>query len=450
MTFHASDLARLSEADRNAFVESLTPEEAEALLYHWPFYARPEQIIPPPRSPDDPRGDWITWLILAGRGFGKTRTAAETVRRWIAEGYNYVNIIGATVDDVRGIMVDGESGIMAVCPRDERPRHNSSKRRLEWPNGAVSLLFSAEEPDRLRGKQHSKLACDELAAWRYPDTWDQAKFGLRLGNRPQIIVSTTPRPTPVIRDLIADPRTHITRGKTRDNIANLAATFIHAITRKYEGTRLGRQELDAELLEDVPGALWTREMFDRPGFRMKRSDIPCDLLRVVVAIDPSGTKGKDEAGVDRDNGDEIGIVAAGLGVDGNGYVLEDGTIKDSPENWAKHAIRLFRRYHADHIIAEVNFGGDLVRAVVHSADRNVPFKVVHASRGKVVRAEPVSMLYEQQRVFHIGVFPKLEDQMCGFTPAGYQLGGSPDRADALVWAITDLMLETPPSMLDVL
>lgn len=447
MGFHATDLARLSPADREAFVNSLTPEEAEALLYHWHFYARPEQRLPPPRDPD-PNKDWITWLILAGRGFGKTRVAAETIRQWIAQGFNYVNIIGATVDDVRGIMVDGESGIMAVCPRDERPRHNASKRRLEWPNGAISLLFSAEEPDRLRGKQHSKLACDELAAWRYEDTWDQAKFGLRLGNRPQIIVSTTPRPTKIIREIVADPRTHITRGKTSDNFANLADTFIRAITRKYEGTRLGRQELDAEILEDVPGALWTREMFDRDGFRLRKP--PCDLLRVVVAVDPSGTKGKDDGGLDRDAGDEIGIVVAGLGVDQHGYVLYDGTVKESPENWARQAIRLFHRFEADHIVAEVNYGGDLVRAVIQSVDNKVPFKTVHATRGKVVRAEPVSTLYEQGRVFHIGAFAKLEDQLCGFTPAGYQLGGSPDRADALVWAITELMLETPPSMMDVL
>jgi phage terminase large subunit-like protein len=319
MSFHARDVANMSEADRAAFLASLTPDEAEDVQYDWEHWARPEQ-----RLPD---GNWINWLILAGRGMGKTRIGSETVRQWVKR-YRYVNLIGATADDVRTIMVEGESGILAICPPDERPKYIANKRELHWPNGNKSLLFSAEEPDRLRGKQHEKLWCDERAAWRYPDAWDQAAFGLRLGDKPQTVITTTPRPTPIIKGLIKDSqgenaKTFITRGSTFDNIANLADSFIHAIVKKYEGTRLGRQELNAEILDDTPGALWTRAMIERAFISADVEKVRATgvvrpgvkLTSIIVSIDPATTSGEDS--------NETGIVVVGRGSDGHGYVLED-------------------------------------------------------------------------------------------------------------------------------
>lgn len=438
MGFHARDLARLPQAERSAFLDSLTHTEQEALQFLWEFWARPNQLIPP--------GNWTTWLPMAGRGWGKTRVGAETTRQWVKR-YKYVNLIGATSDDVRQIMIEGESGILNICPKDERPRYIANQRKLAWPNGAVSLLFSADEPERLRGKQSMKLWADELAAWRYPQAWDQAAFGLRLGDNPQAIVTTTPRPTKIMQDLVSDPNTLVTHGSTYENAANLAESFLHKVVRKYEGTRLGRQELNAELLADVPGALWTREMFEKPGFRLRKKFLR-DLVRIVVAVDPSGTKGEQDDS--KDGGDDIGIVVAGLGNDGRGYVLADHTCNLSPADWGAEAVAAYKRYRADTIIGEGNFGGAMIEHVIHTADNTVPYKMVTASRGKIVRAEPVAALYEQGRISHVGLLPQLEDQLCGFTANGYVLGGSPDRGDAMVWAITELMLGSAPSLMDVL
>jgi phage terminase large subunit-like protein len=372
-----------------------------------------------------PEGDWRVWLILAGRGWGKTRTGAEWVRETV-KSYKYVNLIAATADDARDIMIEGESGILNICPPAERPQYMISKRRLEWPNGATSLIFTADEPERLRGKQHMALWMDEAASWRYPDAYDQAMLGLRLGDDPRAVVTTTPRPVRLVRELLASPTTTVTRGSTYENRENLAPAFLDQIITKYEGTRLGRQELMGEYLDDFPGALWTRAMIVQQAAP--------DMRRIVVAIDPAVTSGEDS--------DETGIIVAGLGVDGKGYVLADRTCRLSPDGWAKRAVAAFHEFQADRIVAEVNNGGDMVGLTVATVDPKVPFTKVHASRGKAIRAEPVAALYEQGRVFHAGAFNDLEDQLVSWTP---ESGDSPDRLDALVWALSELMVTTEPS-----
>jgi predicted phage terminase large subunit-like protein len=403
-----------------AAIERLSRSEAEALQYDWNEWARDNQRAP--------GGEWATWLILAGRGFGKTRVGAEMVRSWVKD-FPFVNLIGATADDARDIMIEGESGILAICPGQERPRYLPSKRRLEWPNGARSLIFTADEPERLRGKQHMKLWCDEVGSWRHPEALEQAMLGLRLGALPQAVVTTTPKPIRLLKELIADRGTVITRGSTYDNRAHLASGFFTRIISRYEGTRLGRQELDAELLEDVEGALWSNAMIE--ATRVSKAP---EMSRVVVAIDPATTSGEDA--------DETGMVVAGRGIDGHAYVLRDLSCRLPANEWGNRAVRAYRELHADRIIAEVNNGGDLVEDVIRVIDRNVSYRAVHASRGKVVRAEPISALYEQKRVHHAGVFAELETQMCSFAPDKFD--GSPDRVDALVWALTDLMIEREP------
>jgi predicted phage terminase large subunit-like protein len=379
------------------------------------WHPRPEQVPPP--------GDWCVWLIMAGRGWGKTRTGAEwTIAS--ARDFPLTNIIGATVDDARDIMIEGESGILACAPPDFRPRYLSQKRQLQWPNGAKSLVFTADEPERLRGKQHMRLWMDEAAAWRRPEAYDQAMLGLRLGRDPRAVVTTTPKPVRLIRELRAAPTTHITRGSSYENRANLAPAFFEQIIVKYEGTRLGRQELLGEYLDDVPGALWTRAMFDA------RTPAP-DLRRVVVAVDPAVTATEES--------DETGIVVAGLGVDGRGYVLADRSCRLGPDGWARRAWAAFDEFGADRIIYESNQGGDLVRHTLQTVRNNGSVHGVHASRGKRTRAEPVAALYEQGRVTHTTALDELEDQLCGWTP---ESGDSPDRMDALVWALTSLMVQT--------
>jgi phage terminase large subunit-like protein len=410
-----SKLQRLEAAiARNAPTMSADEIAVERARTDWRGTARPEQL--------PPAGDWTFWLILAGRGFGKTRTGAEWVRRRVRSS-GYVNLIGATAGDARDIMIEGESGILAICPRWERPEYLPSQRKLRWPNGATSLIFSADEPERLRGMQHAALWCDELAAWRYPESWDQAKFGLRLGKKPRAIITTTPRPTKIVKSLVADPATHVTRGSTFDNAANLAPAFLATIVRQYEGTRLGRQELNAEILLDNPGALWRRDQID--ALRLREAP---DLVRVVVAIDPAVTSNADS--------DETGIVIAGRGADNHAYILADRSMVGSPDAWGRAAVEAYRHFKADRIVAEVNNGGDLVESLLRNIDRGVSYRKVTATRGKFIRAEPIAALYEQGRVHHVGTFDRLEDQMCDFDP---QTGGSsPDRMDALVWALTDL------------
>ena len=428
----AQILATLPDDEREEFLASLTPEQKAHLNYEWTFWARPNQVSPP--------GDWSTWLILAGRGFGKTRTGAETIRDWVcgptplSKGKcSRIALVAETAADGRDVMVLGESGLLAVHPPEFRPLYQSTNRRLIWPNGAIATLYNATEPDQLRGPQHDAAWCDELAKWRYcQETWDQLQFGLRLGDFPRTIVTTTPRPLPLIRKLVNDPKVSVTRGATWDNAANMPESFIAEIEDKYAGTRLGRQELEGEILEDIPGALWSRESIDK--YRIK-DEVP-DLERVVVAVDPAASS--------EEGSDETGIVVVGYARDADGYarayVLEDGSIRGTPEEWAKRVIQLYRRHQADKIVAEKNNGGEMVGSVIKAVDRSVPITLVHASRGKYVRAEPISALYEQGRVHHVGRFDKLEDQMCLFSVDNFRTPamGSPDRVDALVWGLTDI------------
>lgn len=411
---------KLPKPEREKRVARLSDEEILALKYDWTWNGRPDQFTPK----DLPSGEpWRTWLILAGRGWGKTRTGAEWVRREVKRA-QLVNLIGATVNDARDIMIEGESGILAICPKDEKPVYVASKRQLQWPNGAKSLVFTADEPERLRGKQHEKIWADELGAWRYAEAWDQAMFGLRLGKYPQVCVTTTPRPIPLVKDLVKNPTTVVTRGSTYENRPNLAKAFFADIIRKYEGTRLGRQELNAELLEDNPGALWNLAQID--SLRVKDPPI---LLRIVVGVDPSVSAEGDK--------DECGIVVAGIGIDGHFYVLDDLSLSASPDGWARQAVDKGYKFNgADRIVAEINNGGAMVESTIRTVDANVSYKGVHASRGKRTRAEPISALYEQGRVHHVGIFAKLEDQMCEWDPAIST--ESPDRVDALVWALTEL------------
>jgi len=387
-----------------------------SLINDWHLWARDEQM--------QPAGDWTYWLILAGRGFGKTRTGAEWVRQEV-KSTQFVNLIGPTADDARDIMIEGESGILACCAADDRPEYLPSKRRLEWPNGAKSLIFTADEPERLRGKQHSGLWADELASWRYPESWAQAKFGLRLGTAPRACITTTPKPSQLVRELMKDPATHITRGTTYDNRSNLAVSFFDQIIKTYEGTRLGRQELNAELLDDNPHALWQRAQIDA----LRVTAAP-ELKRIVVAIDPAVTS--------NDKSDETGIVVAGICRNDHLYILADLSLIGTPDQWARAAVNAYRAWNADRIIAETNNGGDMVEAVIRQVDRSASYRKVTATRGKTIRAEPIAALYEQGRAHHVGNFDRLEDQMTEFDPTEAQRQKSPDRMDALVWAATEL------------
>lgn len=371
--------------------------------------------------------DWTTWLILGGRGAGKTRAGAEWVRAAARDPKARIALIGETESEAREVMVEGVSGLLAVHPARERPAWTSSRRRLQWPNGAVAQVFSAEEPDSLRGPQFSAAWCDELAKWRQAEaTFDMLQFGLRLGERPRQVVTTTPRPNALIRRLLDDPRTAVTHAGTTVNAFNLAPTFLESVLARYRDTRLGRQEINGEIIEDRADALWTRAQIDAA-----RVSAPPDLRRIVVAVDPPGSAHK--------GSDACGLVAAGRGEDGVFYVIADESAgRLSPQAWAMRSIALWRRLKADALVAEVNFGGDMVRAVIAAADRNVPVMTVRATRAKFVRAEPVSQLYEQGRVKHAGVFPALEDEMCDFGLGGLSSGRSPDRLDALVWALTAL------------
>ena len=412
-------LARLPRPVQEAILRQTcrTQADLDALRTDWRIVGRPNQQAP--------AGAWSTWLLLAGRGFGKTRTGAEWVRQQIAGGKSRIALVAPTAADARDVVVEGESGLLAVCRRaGQEPLYEPSKRRITWPSGAMATTYSADEPDRLRGPQHDAAWCDELAAWRYPEAWDMLRFGLRLGDDPRTVVTTTPRPVALLRDLMADANTITTRGSTYDNASNLSPGFVAAIRARYEGTRLGRQELNAELLDDVPGALWTRAMLDDA-----RVPTAPTLRRVVVAIDPAVTSGKDS--------DETGIVVAGVDEDGRAYVIADLSARTSPDAWARIAVRAYHLHGADRIVAEANNGGDLVETLIRTVDRNVAYRAVRASRGKVARAEPVAALYEQGRVRHVGVFAHLEDQMTTYVG---DASSSPDRLDALVWAMTDLML----------
>lgn len=415
--------------------QELGPKKTEELKHDWNFWARDEQL--------EPDGDWNTWFVNAGRGFGKTRAGVEWVRDQVKRGAKRIAAVAATNSDIERVMVKGESGFLSVCWEGDKtvqgkkmgyPEWSPTKRTLSWANGAQVQFFSAEEPERLRGPQFEIAWCDELAAWNKDiDTWSMLQFCMRLGKHPRIMVTTTPKPTKLVRQILKDGNTHVTTGSTFDNSANLAKTYLKAVKDQYEGTRLGRQELYAEVLEEAEGALWSTEMLDKAS--VKHEDVP-HLNRIVVALDPAVTSNAES--------DMTGIVVAGIDVNGVAYVLGDYTERLSPQGWASKAIQLYHQYQADRIVAEVNQGGDMVKQTLHGEDETIPFKAVRASRGKFARAEPISALYERGIVKHVANPPdgsslnELETQMRTWEPLGSI--GSPDRLDALVWAITDLSL----------
>jgi phage terminase large subunit-like protein len=420
----AERLASLSEADRAAVLSGFTEDQFRELEYDWRFWGRPEQFAP--------EGDWLTWLCMAGRGGGKTKLGSEFVREEVMAGRaRNIAIIAETAGDARDVLVEGPAGLLKCHPAKDRPLYEPSKRRLTWPNGAVATLFNATEPDQLRGPNFDLAWLDELAKFQYmQETFDQLQFALRLGKQPRQLITTTPRPVALLRNLIKAPTTITRTWSTFDNKSNLAPSFLATIEDRYSGTRLGRQELYAEILEDMPGALWSRDRID--ALRVKPSQVP-EFKRIVVGVDPSVSN--------TERSDETGIICAALGVDGHGYVLDDASRKYAPDDWIKKVAELYRDRMADRVVAEVNNGGDLVESMLRTVDKNISYRKVHATRGKAVRAEPVSALYEQGKVHHVGSFPALEDQMCLFSSdLDRKANGSPDRVDALVWALTDLMV----------
>ena len=434
-TLTADTLRKLPKAKVDEVFKQLGPKKVEELKHTWSFWARDEQL--------EPEGDWNTWFVNAGRGFGKTRTGVEWVREQVKRGAKRIAAVAATNSDIERVMVKGESGFLNVCWKGDKtykggkmgyPEWSPTKRTLSWENGAQVQFFSAEEPERLRGPQFELAWCDELAAWnKDQDTWAMLQFCMRLGKHPRIMVTTTPKPTKLVREILKNPTTHTTTGSTFDNAANLAGTYLKAVKEQYEGTRLGRQELYAEVLEEAEGALWTTDMLDKAS--IKHEDLP-HLNRIVVSIDPAVTANAES--------DMTGIVVAGIDVNGIAYVLGDYTERLSPQGWASKAISLYHQYSADRIVAERNQGGEMVRRTLEVEDETVPIKLVHASRGKYARAEPVSALYERGLVRHVTNPPdgaslnELETQMRTWEPLGSI--GSPDRLDACVWALTDLSL----------
>tara|TARA_R110002167_G_scaffold199684_1_gene402986 strand:+ start:3444 stop:4634 length:1191 start_codon:yes stop_codon:yes gene_type:complete len=382
-----------------------------------------------------PKGVWRYWLVKAGRGWGKTRTGAEWVRDRVKQGATRIAVVGRTSADVRDVMVEGRSGLLAVFPPEQRPVYEPSKRRITFHTGAIATTYSADEPEMLRGPEHDTAWADELCAWRFPDAWDQLQFGLRVGDDPRAVITTTPKPSRLIKDLLNHPHCVVTHGSTFENKANVAKAWLDNILQKYEGTTLGMQELHAELLDEMPGALWSRQSLD--GARC--SSDSGSMQRIVVAIDPATTS--------KQTSDDTGMVVAGIDANGTGYLLEDLTCHVSPSQWAQIAVDAYHRWKADRVIAETNQGGDMVEATLRTIDRSIPYLGIHASRNKQARAEPVSALYEQGRIKHAGVFKDLEDELCSWVPNSNM--PSPNRLDALVWAFTELMLNSRTAMISI-
>ncbi|MCM8729693.1 DNA-packaging protein [Hephaestia sp. GCM10023244] len=414
-------LAALPPPWRARALADLTLEQQRELAARWQAWAHPGQIAP--------EGNWRVWLIRAGRGFGKTRAGAEWVTGFARDNkHARIALVGATAEDVRSVMIEGPSGLIAVAADDEPVTWRSAAHELRFASGAKAFVYSAAAPEKLRGPEHDLAWCDELAKWRYGDAaWDNLMLGMRLGDAPRVLVTTTPRPVALLRRIIADRATVETRGRTQDN-PHLPASFVAAMEETYGGTRLGRQELDGELIDDVAGALWSRDLIER----CRVAAVP-ELVRVVVGVDPP-------AGI---GGDACGIVALGLGRNDHGYVIDDASVAGAtPEGWAQAVAACAARHRADRVIAEANQGGAMVMAVLTAADAGLPVTLVHASRGKAARAEPVATLYEGGKMHHAGAFAALEDELCGLIAGGgYEgPGRSPDRADALVWAASELML----------
>ena len=422
MKSNAEVLAALPKEERDDFIATLSEDEVDALLNNWRgFLARPNQI--------EPGGDWDIWLVLAGRGFGKTRTGAEWIKEQVENGARRIALIAETQKDLEEVMIEGGSGILSVYPESERPLYRKKPVKLEFKNGAVALGYNATQPDQLRGPEFDCAWCDELAKWRYArQTWDQLQFGMRIGDKPRQIITTTPRPIELIKSIVSggEGKVHVTRGRTMDNASNLAKTFLKKIVNRYEGTRLGRQELNAEILGDLPGALW--RLGDIDAYRV--NEIPNNIRRTVISVDPAITNTEDS--------DYHGIIASGVSDENIGYVFEDASITGTPLDLARAAIQLYNKYSADCIVVEVNQGGDMVAQTIRSVNPNVKIQEVRASKGKHIRAEPVAALYEQGRVKHVGAFPDLETQMSLMTTSGYEGDDSPDRLDALVWGLISL------------
>lgn len=425
-------LACAAPEEVDEFLGGLSDNALAALPWLFEFWALPHQL--------PPAGDWKTWVIMGGRGAGKTRAGSEWVRRMV-EGATplapgragRVALLGETFDQVRDVMVLGESGIAACCPPDRRPVWEAGRRRLVWPNGATATCYSAHEPEALRGPQFDAAWADELAKWKKADDcWDMLQFALRLGPHPQQVVTTTPRNVGVLKSILQNASTVTSHAPTEANRAYLAESFLAEVEARYAGTRMGRQELEGVLLDDVEGALWTTAMLEA----CRADQVPA-LDRVVVAVDPAVTAGAAS--------DECGIVVVGAVTDGppqdwRGYVLEDASVRGGPSDWARAAIAAARRHGAERLVAEVNQGGDLVESVIRQVDPLIPFRALRAGRGKGLRAEPVAALYEQGRMRHRRGLGALEDQMCRMTVQGYHGRGSPDRLDALVWAVHELMI----------
>ena len=421
----------MSPEEQEEFLKQLTDAELAALPWMWEFWAHAHQT--------PPKGDWRSWVILGGRGAGKTRAGAEWVRTKVEgslptdEGQcKHVALIAETYDQARDIMVFGESGIIACSPPDRRPEWIATRRKLIWPNGAEATCFSASDAEALRGPQFDCAWADELGKWRNSDAWMQLQFGLRLGDDPRALVTTTPRNSDELRDLLDAEDTVMTQAPTEANRAYLASSFLEAVRTRYAHSRAARQELDGVMLADVPGALWQREQFEAISF-----DIRPAMDRVIVAVDPPAGSDGDECGIV-----VVGCVMDGPPVDWRGYVLADRSVQaGTPLQWAQAAVAAAHDFGADRIVAEVNQGGAMVEQMIRQVDPMIAYRAVHASRGKAARAEPVSALYEQGRIRHARGLEALEDQMCQMTQAGFEGKGSPDRVDALVWALTDAVLE---------
>lgn len=432
----AESLSLLPLDQLAALIRSLPESDARALHYQWRgMWARPSQLAPGTAGAANSRKDWIYWIALAGRGWGKTRVGGEQTKEWGEDPKERILMIAPTAADIRDVMIEGPSGLLACYPPERRPIYHSSKRIVNFPSGAIGILRSADEPERLRGPQFSKFWADEMCAWRYiSDAWAQLSFGFRHKTDIPLrgLITTTPKPFQLLKDLVADPDTVVTRGSSYENRANISELFYAKVIRPYEGTRLGRQEIEAEILEDVPGALWTQQVID--SLRVAKKDVP-KLVRIVVAIDPAVTSSDTSA--------ETGIGAVGLGDDGHCYVLEDRSIRSRPAEWCKTAVLLWCEVQGDRVVAEVNNGGDLVEDAIRAISPEIPYRAVRASRGKMIRAEPAAALYERGRVHHVGFFPDLESQMCNWVPnEGMK---SPDRLDWLVWALYDLVLDPEPT-----
>ena len=420
----SDSLARLPEQERTRILQSLTDEEAHLINTGWDFWLRQNQ-----KPPDREEWSFIHWLILAGRGWGKTLVGAHATNEVAAAAaIGRIHLIGEDAADVRDVMIEGETGILRISPPEFKPTYEPSKRRLTWPNGCTATTFGARDFEALRGPQCGFFWADEIAKWRYSQqAWDQAMFGLRLGDDPWCVATTTPKPTKLVRDLVADPLTFQTHGTTYENIKNLAGPFLAQVVKRYEGTALGQQELYAKLLTEAAGALWKLGWLEHT----RVAKVPEDLVRIVVAVDPAVTAGEDS--------DETGIVVAGIDASGHGYVLDDLSGRYTPDAWAKKARWAFHTWRADRIVCERNNGGDMVEKslrMVQAPGEFLPVHTVWASRGKHTRAEPIGALWEQGRGHMVGSFPDLETQLVTLEPG--DTNDLDDRRDALVWAFTDL------------